>query len=63
MTSPEGLSIGMGLDSHGLEPGGPLILGGITIPFEKSLVGHCFKPIYNPIVDVNGFVELDHTSA
>ncbi|MED5330169.1 MAG: 2-C-methyl-D-erythritol 2,4-cyclodiphosphate synthase [Planctomycetota bacterium] len=40
MNSPEGLSIGMGLDSHGLEPGGPLILGGITIPFEKSLVGH-----------------------
>jgi 2-C-methyl-D-erythritol 2,4-cyclodiphosphate synthase len=31
---------GIGYDSHRFEPGGPLILGGISIPFEMKLVGH-----------------------
>jgi 2-C-methyl-D-erythritol 2,4-cyclodiphosphate synthase len=32
--------IGIGHDTHRLEPGGPLRLGGIEIPFEHSLIGH-----------------------
>ncbi len=32
--------IGQGYDSHRLIEGRPLILGGITIPFEKGLDGH-----------------------
>ena len=34
------LRIGHGHDSHRLEAGRPLILGGVTIPFESGLVGH-----------------------
>lgn len=34
------LRIGYGYDIHRLEEGYPLILGGVTIPFEKGLVGH-----------------------
>lgn len=32
--------IGMGYDAHRLVEGRPLVLGGITIPFEKGLQGH-----------------------
>ncbi len=32
--------IGIGYDLHRLEPGRRLILGGVTIPHEKGLVGH-----------------------
>jgi len=32
--------IGLGYDSHRLVNGRPLILGGVTIPFEKGLKGH-----------------------
>jgi len=31
---------GLGWDSHRLAPGRPLILGGVTIPSERGLVGH-----------------------
>ncbi len=31
---------GIGYDSHRLEPGRPLILGGQRIPFERGLAGH-----------------------
>jgi len=31
---------GIGYDSHRFAPGGPLILGGVSIPFDKKLVGH-----------------------
>lgn len=34
------LRIGQGFDVHRLEPGRPLILGGVSIPWEKGLVGH-----------------------
>jgi len=34
------MRIGQGYDLHRLEAGYPLILGGITIPHEKGLVGH-----------------------
>jgi 2-C-methyl-D-erythritol 4-phosphate cytidylyltransferase / 2-C-methyl-D-erythritol 2,4-cyclodiphosphate synthase len=34
------LRIGHGYDLHRLVPGRPLILGGVTIPFEKGLQGH-----------------------
>lgn len=32
--------IGTGYDSHRLVEGRPLVLGGVTIPFEKGLLGH-----------------------
>ena len=31
---------GLGWDSHRLAPGRPLILGGVTVPSERGLVGH-----------------------
>src|SRR5690606_11501488 len=34
------LRVGQGFDVHRLEPGRPLILGGVAIPWEKGLVGH-----------------------
>ena len=38
--SRSGLRIGNGYDLHRLVEGRPLILGGVTIPFEKGLQGH-----------------------
>jgi 2-C-methyl-D-erythritol 2,4-cyclodiphosphate synthase len=32
--------VGVGYDSHRFAPGGPLVLGGITIPIGFSLAGH-----------------------
>jgi 2-C-methyl-D-erythritol 2,4-cyclodiphosphate synthase len=32
--------IGIGHDTHRLEPGGPLRLGGIDVPHDQSMVGH-----------------------
>ncbi len=32
--------IGIGHDTHRLEGSGPLLLGGVEIPFDKHLVGH-----------------------
>jgi 2-C-methyl-D-erythritol 2,4-cyclodiphosphate synthase len=32
--------VGQGLDVHKLVPGRPLVLGGVTIPFECGLEGH-----------------------
>jgi 2-C-methyl-D-erythritol 2,4-cyclodiphosphate synthase len=32
--------VGIGYDSHRFAPGGPLVLGGIRIPADVSLVGH-----------------------
>jgi 2-C-methyl-D-erythritol 2,4-cyclodiphosphate synthase len=34
------MRIGLGYDLHRLEEGRPLILGGVTIPYEKGLYGH-----------------------
>jgi 2-C-methyl-D-erythritol 2,4-cyclodiphosphate synthase len=34
------MRIGTGYDVHRLVPGCPLVLGGVTIPFEKGLLGH-----------------------
>ncbi|MGM0546983.1 MAG: 2-C-methyl-D-erythritol 2,4-cyclodiphosphate synthase [Bacteroidota bacterium] len=34
------MRIGYGYDVHRFEKGGPLVLGGVEIPFEKSLAGH-----------------------
>lgn len=34
------LRIGHGHDSHRLGVGRPLVLGGVTVPFEKGLIGH-----------------------
>ena len=32
--------VGQGFDVHALVAGRPLIIGGVTIPFEKGLLGH-----------------------
>ena len=34
------LRIGIGHDTHRLGDGGPLVLGGIEIPFDRHLIGH-----------------------
>ncbi len=34
------MRIGTGYDVHRLVKGRPLVLGGVTIPFEKGLLGH-----------------------
>ena len=34
------LRIGQGFDVHALVAGRPLIIGGVTIPFERGLLGH-----------------------
>lgn len=38
--NPAKLRIGIGHDTHRLKPGGPLLLGGVEIPFDKQLDGH-----------------------
>lgn len=35
-----GFRVGIGYDSHRFAPGGPMILGGCTIPSDVSLIGH-----------------------
>ena len=32
--------IGLGYDVHALVPGRPLIIGGVTVPYERGLLGH-----------------------
>lgn len=32
--------LGLGTDLHRLEPGGPLRIGGVDVPFEQHLAGH-----------------------
>lgn len=32
--------VGNGLDAHRLVPGRPLVLGGVTVPYERGLEGH-----------------------
>lgn len=34
------IRVGLGYDSHRFQPPGPLVLGGITIPFDNHLQGH-----------------------
>jgi len=36
----DGIRIGNGYDLHRLVEGRPLVLGGVTIPFDKGLLGH-----------------------
>jgi 2-C-methyl-D-erythritol 2,4-cyclodiphosphate synthase len=35
-----GLRVGQGFDVHALVEGRPLIIGGVTIPFARGLLGH-----------------------
>jgi len=35
-----GFRIGQGIDSHRLIPGRPLVVGGVSIPYERGLEGH-----------------------
>lgn len=34
------MRIGHGFDAHSFAPGRPLVLGGVTIPYEKGLAAH-----------------------
>jgi 2-C-methyl-D-erythritol 2,4-cyclodiphosphate synthase len=34
------LRVGIGVDAHGLEPGVPLVLGGVEIDYPAGLAGH-----------------------
>jgi 2-C-methyl-D-erythritol 2,4-cyclodiphosphate synthase/2-C-methyl-D-erythritol 4-phosphate cytidylyltransferase len=34
------MRIGMGFDQHPLSAGGPLVLGGVVVPFDRGLAGH-----------------------
>ena len=34
------LRVGTGVDAHAFEPGVPLVLGGVEIPFDRGLAGH-----------------------
>ncbi|HWI81540.1 2-C-methyl-D-erythritol 2,4-cyclodiphosphate synthase [Ramlibacter sp.] len=34
------IRIGEGWDVHALVPGRPLVIGGVTVPFERGLLGH-----------------------
>ena len=34
------MRVGLGHDTHRLEPGGPLLLGGVSIPHNAQAVGH-----------------------
>jgi len=34
------MRVGLGYDVHRLVPDRPLVLGGVTVPFEKGLLGH-----------------------
>ena len=36
----EGMRIGIGYDLHRLVSGRPLVLGGVTIPYDRGLLGH-----------------------
>ncbi|NCY02796.1 MAG: 2-C-methyl-D-erythritol 2,4-cyclodiphosphate synthase [Planctomycetia bacterium] len=40
MTAHTTIRIGLGHDTHRLVPGGPLVLGGITIPHDRRSLGH-----------------------
>jgi len=40
MSGLDRLAIGLGLDTHRLAPGIPLMLGGLHVPFEQGLVAH-----------------------
>ena len=35
-----GWRVGQGWDVHALVPGRPLVLGGVTVPFDRGLLGH-----------------------
>ncbi len=37
---PDAQRVGLGYDSHRFVPGGPLRLGGIDVPHDRSLAGH-----------------------
>ena len=37
---PQPMRVGQGVDIHPLVEGRPLILGGVTIPFDRGLVAH-----------------------
>lgn len=40
MATPLPFRVGIGYDVHRLVPGRDLVLGGVTIPYEKGLLGH-----------------------
>jgi 2-C-methyl-D-erythritol 2,4-cyclodiphosphate synthase len=46
------LRVGIGHDTHRLEPGGPLVLGGISVPHERHAIGHSdADPLLHAVID------------
>jgi 2-C-methyl-D-erythritol 2,4-cyclodiphosphate synthase len=39
MTTPV-VRVGIGHDTHRLKPGGPLLLGGVSVPHDCEMIGH-----------------------
>ena len=40
------MRIGQGWDLHRLEKGRPLIIGGVTVPFEKGCAAHSYGFVF-----------------
>jgi len=44
--------VGIGHDTHRLEPGGPLRLGGVTVPHDKQATGHSDADVlFHAVID------------
>jgi 2-C-methyl-D-erythritol 2,4-cyclodiphosphate synthase len=44
--------VGIGHDTHRLEPGGPLRLGGVTVPHDKQAAGHSDADVlFHAVID------------
>jgi 2-C-methyl-D-erythritol 2,4-cyclodiphosphate synthase len=60
-----GIRTGIGWDSHKLVEGRPLILGGVTLPYEQGLLGHSDADVLtHAIIDaLLGAASLDDIGA
>lgn len=59
------MRIGTGYDVHRLIAGRPLVLGGVTIPFEKGLLGHSDADVLvhaacDALLGATGLADIGH---
>ena len=59
------MRIGQGFDVHALVEGRPLVIGGITIPYERGLLGHSdadvlMHAICDAILGAMGEADIGH---
>jgi 2-C-methyl-D-erythritol 2,4-cyclodiphosphate synthase len=47
---PGAVRVGIGYDTHRLEPGRPLILGGVEIPWASGLLGHSDADVLTHVI-------------